>query len=106
MGYRTVVVFYNDQANEWSNCADLGQRIAAAMNQCTDTTNDGGNLHCGGRVVECTHADTQTLAVLDGYDFKPVVHESWVRNENWLDLPLKLVKAAAKKLGYRLVKAE
>jgi hypothetical protein len=42
---------------------------------------------------------------LDGYDFKPVVHESWTRNENWLDLPLKLVKAAAKKLGYRLVKA-
>ena len=105
MGFRTVVVFYNDQCSEWSKCPDLGERIARAMNTCNNKY-DGGNLECGGRVVECIHADTQTLALIDGYNLTPIAHSQYNLGgtENFKDVPLKLLKLAAEKLGYRLVK--
>lgn len=103
MGYRTVVVLFNDQASEWENDPALGKKIAAAMHRVSERDSLAADLHYG-RVVECVHADTQTLAVLDGYQFNSVTYSHWTRNEPQDSIALKLVKAAADKLGFRLVK--
>ena len=101
MGYRTVVVLYNDQASEWENDPELGKKIAHGMNGVH--MQDNGDLHYG-KVVECTHADTQTLAVVDGYNFQPVAYEAWNSCDTPSSVVMKLLRAAAKKMGYRLVK--
>ena len=101
MGYRTVVVLYNDQAHEWENDPELGKKIARAMSYVNDR--DRSDLHYG-KVVECTHADTQTLAVLDGYSFTPVAYGMWQRLDKFDDIVQRLMKAAAEKLGFTLSK--
>lgn len=106
MGYRTLVILYNDQAHEWQKDAKLGQKIAEAMNHIPERSSvspTGADLGYG-RVVECSHADTQTLAVVDSYNFTPIAHDSWASNESRESIAFKLVKAAADKLGFRLVK--
>jgi len=100
MGYRTVVVLFNDKSSEWQNDPKLGEKIVHGMNRIGDPKADLGY----GRIVECTHADTQTLAVLDSYNFITVAHDHWTRNEKPEELSLKLLKEAANKLGYKLVK--
>ena len=65
MGYRTVVVFNNDQASTWENDPELGKKIARDMHRYGDGRTPLEQI--GGRVLECTHADTQTLAILDGF---------------------------------------
>lgn len=108
MGFRTVVMLSNDVTHEWENDADLGKRIARAMNFANNPDRQGkeysriGNY---GRVVECVHGDCQTIAVLDGYtSFQPLGTKSWTRNESTDEVALKLLKEAAEKLGYRLVR--
>lgn len=98
MGFRTVVMLCNDFANEWENDANLGKKIARAMNNSLPIENYG-------KVVECIHGDTQTLAVLDGYTmFSPVAVRGWSRGDIENEITLKLLKQAADVLGYRLVK--
>ena len=72
MGFRTVVMLSNDMCHAWSTDAELGQKIQKAMNYAWVTDSDPysrdnrvGNY---GRVVECVHADTQTLSILNHYD--------------------------------------
>jgi hypothetical protein len=106
MGNRTVVVLYNDQAGEWSKDPLLGQKIDIGMNYVgrarTGEYDHPSNLRYG-EVVELAHADTQTLAVLDGYRFNAIVHSSWyARDEESVEV--KLLKAAAEKLGYKLIR--
>lgn len=58
-----------------------------------------------GRVVECAHADQQTLAVIDSYHFKGVAYDNWnSNNESEDNIAIKLLKSAADKLGFRLLK--
>lgn len=104
MGYRTVVMLSNDYADKWINDPELGRKISIAMNHANRTCEPYGELGYG-RVVECTHADTQTVAVLDGYDFfTPLARDGWRRGDSTDDRNLRLMKAAAEELGYRLVK--
>ncbi|MBX9723569.1 MAG: hypothetical protein K2X81_19350 [Candidatus Obscuribacterales bacterium] len=105
MGFRTVVVLFNDQASEWENDPALGKKISHAMNfafgRGTDSRADIGY----GRVVECAHADTQTLAVLDSYNMTQIAHASWRPHTLNEEAQLELLKNAAEKLGYKIVKA-
>ena len=103
MGYRTVVVLFNDQASEWQHDPRLGEKISVAMTHVNERSSDASDLGYG-RVVECAHADTQTLAVVDSYNFTPVTHSHWTRHESQDSIALKLLKSAADKLGFRLVK--
>jgi hypothetical protein len=58
-----------------------------------------------GKVVECCHADNQTLAMLGFYtSFTPIDGQSWNRDESDDEAAVRLLKSAANKLGYRLVK--
>lgn len=101
MGYRTVVMLSNDYAHEWENDQNLGKKIALAMNGVGDKRRVGTY----GLVAECVHADTQTLAVLDGYTkFNPLAYKGWTTNEADEEIAQRLLKDAADILGYRLVK--
>lgn len=104
MGFRTVVVLYNDQASTWEADAELGKKIARAMNSAMGHTPDREADLGYGKVVECTHADTQTLAVLDGYGFQSLAYDHWWANKTDEELQLRLLKEAAEKLGYRLTR--
>jgi hypothetical protein len=89
----------NDRHSEWSKDAELGRKIGYAMND-----RSGGNLGYG-RVVQCVHADTQTLAVLDMYDgFTVLANGCWQHGQKDDEVALKLLKEAADKLGYSLRK--
>jgi len=99
MGFRTVVMLSNDMCHEWSKDQELGQKIHRAMNSRDSRV---GNY---GRVVECTHADTQTLAVLTHYEgFAPLTYNGSFKHEEDAAISLRLIKEAAKSLGYNLVK--
>lgn len=109
MGFRTVVMLSNDMCHAWSTDAELGQKIQKAMNYAWVTDSDpySRDNHVGnyGRVVECVHADTQTLSILNHYDgFKPLYHSGFNQNMSEDAVAVNLIKEAADKLGYRLVK--
>jgi hypothetical protein len=109
MGYRTVVVLFNDQCSEWENDPELGKKIAAGMNFCGDRLGrfdrsfNPADLRYG-RVVQCVHADTQTVSILDGYDMDTVLHSFWRPGEKEDEKAVRLMKEFAEKHGYRLVK--
>lgn len=106
MGFRTTVILYNDQCSEWQNDPELGKKIARAMNfamSLKETDNPDASLGYG-RVVQCAHADTQTLGILDSYYFRPLTHGHWHQGQKLEDMKLKLLKQAADELGYKLVK--
>lgn len=107
MGFRTVVMLCNDQAHEWEKDAELGRKIAGAMNHASSASREHlASVGGYGRVVECVHADNQTLAILDGYTFfNGIAAKGWVAGEAREEIATKLLKEAAKSLGYRLVKA-
>lgn len=97
MGYRTVVILSNDQAHEWMNDPELGRKIIHASSDVTEIFNYGS-------IAECVHADTQTIGIIDSYNFAKLATDHWRGDQLQVDLQLKMVKAAAKHLGYRLVK--
>jgi hypothetical protein len=100
MGFRTVVILANDQAHLWDKDPELGQKIFRAQHAST-----GWRQHFPyGSIAECCHADTQSLGIIDSYHFKPIAHDMWTRNETPSDIELKMLKLAAEKLGYKLVR--
>jgi len=107
VGYRTVVVLYNDQASTWEKDELLGQKIARGMN---DAMGMGGperfsNADLGyGKVVQCTHADTHTLALIESYNLIPIAHGFWHHGQDHSEMCVQLMKDWADKHGYRLVK--
>jgi hypothetical protein len=107
MGYRTLVVLYNDQASEWEKDPALGAKIAHGMNHAMGPSpkswNTPANLNYG-MVVQCAHADEQTLAVLDGYSFTAIGNGFWRQGEDAQVRDLRLLKEAADRLGYSLRK--
>lgn len=102
MGFRTLVLLHNDLAHEWGHDPELGQKIQRAMNYVHDA--DKGRIDNYGSVVECTHADNQTLFQVDSYHATPVAHSFWSRGETDEQVKLKLLRDMADRLGYRLVK--
>lgn len=97
MGFRTVVVLSNDHAHEWEKDPELGRKIFMAASI--------GNKELArrelpyGHVVECVHADTQTLAILDGYSGRPVAYTHWHRGQTSEQQELVLLKELAEKHG-------
>ena len=106
MGFRTVVMLSNDMAHQWEKDPELGRKIGLAMNYANSPERrDMASVGGYGQVVECVHADQQTLAMLDGYTaFKYVDSQPWTRGTDETGDVLRLLKSAANKLGYRLVK--
>jgi hypothetical protein len=112
MGFRTVVMLSNDQSHQWENDPGLGKRIqhSASTKHHRDIAEfsryaDRAGLGSCGEAVEQVHADTATLAILDGYDeFTPLAYTQWRAGVSAEDRALALLKAAADKLGYRLAK--
>jgi hypothetical protein len=108
MGNRTVVILYNDQAGEWENDPDLGKKISAGMNYVhlwKSNPHRGDPADLGyGRVVECAHADDQTLAFLEGYRFHRLAHSFYQRDDGYDALKLRLLQAWADGMGFKLVK--
>jgi hypothetical protein len=113
MGFRTVVMLNNDTSHEWSKDPKLGEKIQTAMSR-HGRGNDRYEDEVGnyGRVVEVVHADQFTLAALGAYTlFKPIgnsFYNSYNRDDGMVGqfnaTDLALVKDAADRLGYRLVK--
>ena len=107
MGFRTVVMLSNDWCTEWENDPKLGKKISEAMNYTHPTSprHHLNPLGQYGRVVECVHADTQTLVRLDGYqNYDPLAYQLRSFGPSTDEDMLDLLKNAADKLGYRLVK--
>ena len=106
MGFRTVVMLSNDMAHEWTHDHELGRKIGLAMNHANSPERrDMASVDSYGQVVECCHADNQTLAVLGFYTrFTPIDGQMWNRDESDDAAALRLLKSAANKLGYRLVR--
>jgi len=105
MGFRTVVLLENDRASEWEKDPELGKKIVHASMFASARIEPGDRASfAGGRVLECTHADTQTLAVLDSYSLNALAHSSWQRGQSDEDVAVKLLREAAGKLGYTLAK--
>ncbi len=108
MGFRTVVMLNNDMCHEWSNDSNLGSMIRGAMDYA-HTSNperrEWSRLGNYGRVVECVHADTQTLVRLDHYSgFEPLAYTSRTFGPSTEEDKLTLLKRAAEEMGFRLVK--
>lgn len=53
MGYRTIVVLYNDEQHVWEHDPELGKKISNSQR--------GNKEFDLGKVVEVAHADDQTI---------------------------------------------
>ncbi len=110
MGYRTVVVLFNDQAGEWSKDPDLGQKIMVGMNDAMSLRKPPdwtSRAEMGyGRVAQCAHADTESLVLISGYSMHPIIHSFYNPNRQLDEQKLELVREAARGMGYRLVKVK
>lgn len=106
MGFRTVVVLNNDQSHEWENDPELGKKIflAASAKTFSGEHEAARKFFPYGQVVEQVHADTQTLAVFDGYSGQAVSHAHWYRGQTDQEKNLALLKALADQMGYRMIK--
>ena len=97
MGYRTVVVLNNDTASNWSDDPLLGRHIRNAMHEKRSFSNYG-------KVIECEHADTNTLMVLNSLNGTALAHTLWHQGQTDEGAAVALLMQAAQKLGYRLTK--
>jgi hypothetical protein len=105
MGFRTVVMLYNDQAGNWENDPNLGKKIARSTNFALGFGEKDRQTDLGyGHVVLCEHADAQTIGVFDSYRFVTIAAGAWRRDEPTGAMSVRMVKEAADRLGYRLVK--
>ena len=100
MGYRTVVILNNDESSDWRKDEKLGDLISQAS--CGVHHQPKGFRY--GTVVECVHADTQTIGILNTLCFETIEHGHWSRAETNEQMTLKMIKMAAEKIGYRLSK--
>lgn len=103
MGFRTVPLLINDQMHEWSRDPNLGQLIKISASSFS--ANSDRRIGNYGYVLECVHADTQTLAVIDSYHMDVLATGQWGGHDMQKIRDLTLLKRAAEKLGYKLVKA-
>lgn len=104
MGYRTVVMLSNDESYLWEKDPELGKKISIASAKCNSRRESNVSFD-GGSVVQCVHGDVKTIALLDGYDmFTPMANGVFSTTVSEEDLTVELLRAAADKLGFRLVK--
>jgi hypothetical protein len=103
VGFRTVICLYNDQMHEWSRDPQLGSLISQASTSLP--MGEHPRISDYGCIWEVTHADTQRLAVLDSYGMSTLATGHWSTANLQKQRDLALLKQAAEKLGYKLVKA-
>ena len=102
MGFRTIVALNNDFSSNWERDPDLGRKIQVLSGSRGERDGDARNI--GLSFVECTHADTQSLIIADGYQAKPVAFTNWYRDQTQEQRDLVLLKDLADRLGYRVVR--
>jgi hypothetical protein len=100
MGYRTVVILNNDHSHLWRKNPNLGQLIDAAIHSEQKTVGDYG------RVVECVHADVQTLLLVDSLSAAPVASSVFFPGETTEQIKKKLLLELAAETGYTLIRSE
>ena len=104
MGFRTVIALNNDHSSEWEKDPELGRKIFLAASSFAFGGHDGKERARQylpyGSVIEQVHADTQTVAILDGYGGQAVAHSHWHRSQTDEQRDLACLKALADKLGY------
>jgi hypothetical protein len=105
MGFRTVVVLNNDMSQQWEDDPELGRKIfmAASRKQFGGADKFEDRFEYG-ETIEQVHADTQTVAFLDGYGGDAVAWTHWSRGETEEQKNLKMLKELARKMGYRVSK--
>lgn len=105
MGYRTVVVLNNDLAHEWSKDPQLGERIQREIQfGQSDAQRPVGGLNQFGTVAECTHADVQSLMIVDSLRATTVARGWFQSGETTVQVCEKLLRELAAHCGYNLVK--
>lgn len=106
MGFRTIVVLNNDRANEWANDPTLGQQIQGAMNHAMGVKYDPRQALEGGygNVASCQHADVQMLVAVNHFSVEKLATTHWHSGQKPDEVSLNLLREAAEKLGYKLVK--
>lgn len=102
MGFRTLVALSNDRSSDWNYDPDLGRKIMTLS--ATREDRDGEAERIGLTLVECTHADTQSLIIADGYTATPVAYTNWHQGQLRSQRDLALLKDLADRLGYRVSK--
>jgi hypothetical protein len=107
VAHRTVVILYNDDSREWIDDPELGRKIAQAAAIKTTGIVYPNLAQQGleyGEVVECIHADTDTLAYISSYRFVPLARQPFpVHTTTVVEPDVELLRAAAKKMGFDLV---
>jgi hypothetical protein len=98
MGFRTVVLLNNDQSSWWQEDPSLGRQIAHSAAARHDYT------FRYGKILEVAHADCNTLGVIESFSFHPLAHSNWYQGIDPTTRDVSLLKDAADKLGYRLVR--
>ena len=102
MGYRTIIALSNDRSSDWERNPDLGREIMTLSASREDRAGSASRI--GLTLVECTHADTQSLIIADGYAAVPVAYSNWHRGQTADQRNLALLKELADSLGYRIAK--
>ncbi len=106
MGFRTVVILNNDQSDQWLADQKLGDKIvhASASLSRNPAVCDQQNSFPYGDVIECVHADQQSVIMCDGYSGSVVATEWWYPGQTTDARALEMLNAHASALGYRVVK--
>lgn len=102
MGFRTIVALSNDLSSDWGNDPNLGRKISALASYGHDHNGEASVI--GLTLVECTHADTQSLIIADGYSASPITYSNWHKGQTNEARDLELLKNLAAIHGYRISK--
>lgn len=105
MGYRTIIVLDNDEANVWGN-NPLGKAITVASGK--KISNRGGEILLNGfqigTVIDCEHADTESIvhfSSLHGTTLGRSFYNSRMTEEEQREA---MIVELAESMGYKLVK--
>lgn len=106
MGFRTLLCLNNDFTGQWSTDPELGAMISGAMNHAMGGPSERARLDnpSYGRVLACQHADVQMIGVVSHFNFEALGFSHWSSGQKPDEVNLQLLKQAAEKLGYKLVK--
>ena len=109
MGFRTLVLLNNDAQLDWEN-GPLGKQIACAQHGAFGAKQ--GDLGYAGTVVQCCHADQESLFFVEGLGAHELRYgtltegtDHAVANSKQLTFKaVETLKAVADRLGYKLIK--